>query len=143
MATCIGAAHGWGHRSHYVPQDDRTIAFKALFAVQFIWILTTGLVRISVAASLLRLSRCAGDSELVWKWSLGALIVIQLFTSIGWMILLFFNCHPLRGMWEPVPELTCWPNRFTVNYGWVANRKSYWRTHLPLQSTNWGQQLSL
>jgi len=24
-------------------------------------------------------------------------------------------------MWEPVPKLTCWANKYTVIYGWVAN----------------------
>ncbi|KUJ07800.1 uncharacterized protein LY89DRAFT_630856 [Mollisia scopiformis] len=121
VATCIGAANGWGHLSSYVPQHNQTIAFRCLFVAQLFWIFGTALVRISVAVSLLRLGRCTGGAERIWKWSLWSLIGVQILTSIGWLILLFFNCRPLRGMWEPVPELTCWPHKYTVNYGWVAN----------------------
>lgn len=136
-ASCIAAANGWGHMSHYVPQPNRTIAFKCLFAMQLLWIFATALVRISVAVSLLRLSRCAGESERLWKRSLWGLIVVQLLTSVGWLVLLFFNCHPLHGLWEPVPTLTCWPHKYTVIWGWVANGKSCRRVHSSsLQTTN-------
>jgi hypothetical protein len=135
-ATCISAANGWGHMSPYIPQPNKTIAFKSLFVAELLWIFATALIRISVAISLLRLARCTGESERVWKWCLCSLIGVQLLISVGWLVLLFFNCHPLRGFWEPVPKMTCWPHKFTVNYGWVANRKSCRRAYSPLHTTN-------
>lgn len=49
---------------------------------------------------------------------------MQYLVFVGWMVLQFFNCRPLRGMWEPVPEMTCWPNQYSVVYGYVANGES-------------------
>jgi len=92
--------------------------------MQLFWILATALVRISVAFSLLRLSRCAGGAEKLWTWCLRGLIGMQLLLSTGWLVFLVFNCRPLRGMWEPVPKLTCWGHKYTVTWGWVANSKS-------------------
>jgi hypothetical protein len=141
VATCICAAHGWGHLSPYVSQKNRTIVFKSLFVVQLLWILATALVRVSVACSLLRLGQCVGDAEWLWKWCLRIIMGLQFLASTGWFIFLVFNCHPLRGMWEPVPTLSCWAHKYTTMYGWVANRKSKvpWRRlalHRPLTATS-------
>jgi hypothetical protein len=88
------------------------------------WIFSIALVRTSVACSLLRLSRCAGTSEKLWKWSLRCLIGVQFHVFVGWLVLQFFNCHPLHGMCEPVPEMVCWPNKYSIGYGYMANGAS-------------------
>ncbi|KAE9365760.1 hypothetical protein N431DRAFT_418563 [Stipitochalara longipes BDJ] len=117
----VAAAHGWGRRSAYVSQRNRTIVFKSLFAVELIWIISIALVRISVACSLLRLGRCTVHSERLWQGCLRTLVGVQCFVSSGWLVFLFFNCRPLRGMWDPVQEEICWPNKYTVVWGYVAN----------------------
>jgi hypothetical protein len=120
----VATQHGWGHRSLYVSQKDRTIAFKMLFTVEIMWIISLALVRTSVACSLLRLSRCSGASERLWKWCLRGLIGVQFLVFVGWLVFLFFNCTPVRSTWDPVPVVKCWPNQYAIFYGYVANGKS-------------------
>ncbi|KAH7417721.1 hypothetical protein BKA64DRAFT_702483 [Cadophora sp. MPI-SDFR-AT-0126] len=112
---CAAASHGWGHLSYYIPAEDQKIAFKCLFALELIWVLTIPLIRISVACSLMRF----GNSRL-WMGTLYALIAIQSIISTGWVILQFFNCKPLRSFWEPVSTIKCWPRDATLIYGWFT-----------------------
>ncbi|KAE9366038.1 hypothetical protein N431DRAFT_495821 [Stipitochalara longipes BDJ] len=121
VGVATAAGHGLGHRSPYVSQENRTIVFKTMFSVELMWITSLALVRTSVACSLLRLSRCARDSERLWKWCLRGLIGVQFLVFVGWMVLLFFNCRPLRATWEPVPIVKCWPNQYSIVFGYVAN----------------------
>ncbi|KAH7333499.1 hypothetical protein BKA65DRAFT_403766 [Rhexocercosporidium sp. MPI-PUGE-AT-0058] len=117
----VALLHGSGNPSRYISQENRTIALKCLFAVQICWLLGTALVRISVACSLLRLSGSTVDAEKTWKWSLWVMIGIQVLVYAGTMVLLLFNCYPLRGRWEPVPKVTCWDHKHITRYSWVAN----------------------
>ncbi|KAH8702845.1 hypothetical protein GQ44DRAFT_631164, partial [Phaeosphaeriaceae sp. PMI808] len=117
----VALLHGSGNVSHYISQENRTIALKCLFVVQICWMLGTALVRISIACSLLRLGNSTGDASTTWKWSLWAMIVIQVLVYAGWMVLLLFNCSPLRGKWEPVPKVTCWNHKHILRYNWVTN----------------------
>ncbi|KAF2180388.1 hypothetical protein K469DRAFT_741204 [Zopfia rhizophila CBS 207.26] len=111
------AAYGWGRPYLSVSQADATAALKRTFAVQVMWIITIALVRISVASSLLRF----GNGRL-WKGILWTLIVCQILTSSGWMVVQFFQCRPLRSMWEPVgpSKIKCWKPRAIINYGWFS-----------------------
>lgn len=139
VGVAIATQHGWGHRSPYVSQKDRTITFKALFAVELMWIISLALVRVSVACSLLRLSRCAGSSEQLWKWCLRSLIGVQFLVFVGWLVLLFFNCTPLRETWEPVSAVRCWPNQYSIVYGEVANGKLHEDLFTLLQTNRYQQ----
>lgn len=110
------AAHGWGHLSHYVSSEDRATAFKCLLAQQGLGILAAALVRISVAWSLLRFSTWKP-----WKYSLWIMMGVQVLTYIGFMVLMLFNCRPLRSFWEKVDKPVCWDRKYSVTYGYVAN----------------------
>ncbi|KAE8445090.1 hypothetical protein EG329_013805 [Mollisiaceae sp. DMI_Dod_QoI] len=114
--VAAGAAiHGWGHLSLYVSPKNEVIAFKCMFAVQLLWIIALALTRISIACSLLRFS-----SAKLWKWPLWILIATHMAISTGWLVVLFFNCRPLRSNWEPVTDVVCWNRNFTIVYGWVS-----------------------
>jgi hypothetical protein len=115
MVSCI---HGWGHHSAYVAKEDQILVFKSSFAQQVIWIFAIALVRMSIALSLLRLS-----NDRIWKWTLWAIIAVQIITYFGHMLFQFFNCKPLRASWEPVYDIRCWPRKYVLIFGWVANGK--------------------
>lgn len=40
---------------------------------------------------------------------------------LGRPVLRSFNCHPLRDIREQVPEMVCWPNKFSIGYCYTAN----------------------
>ncbi|KAH6664457.1 hypothetical protein B0J14DRAFT_661366 [Halenospora varia] len=123
---CVGAAastHGWGHLSYYVSAADQVKTFKHLFAMQVLWIIGVVIIRISVAISLLRLSiaSSAAGYEKLWRRTLWAIIAVQLLNCAGWIVVQFFNCHPLRASWEPVADVVCWDPKYTSVYGYVSN----------------------
>ncbi|KAH7081358.1 hypothetical protein BKA63DRAFT_206862 [Paraphoma chrysanthemicola] len=110
------SVHGWGHHSAYVAPKDIVLVFKLNFAQQVSWILAIALVRLSIALSLLRLS-----PDRWWTCTLWGIIAIQIITYLGHMLFQFFNCTPLRANWEPVYDIRCWPRRYVLIFGWVAN----------------------
>ncbi|KAK2758676.1 hypothetical protein FQN54_003366 [Arachnomyces sp. PD_36] len=110
------ATYGWGHRTPFVSDYDRTVALKFVFAIQIQYTLSVSLIRMSVALSLLRLSM-----NKVWKGTLWGLLIIQFFTSVGWMVAILAWCRPLRGVWEYVEDTQCWDFKYEVLYGWVTN----------------------
>jgi hypothetical protein len=121
----VASTYGWGRLSYYVSSADKITVFKLLFVVQLCWILSIALIRISVAISLLRLTvaNLAAGYEKLWRGALWTMISIQVLTYAGWMILLLFNCRPLRSSWEPVSEKVCWDQKYTNVYGLVGNSK--------------------
>ncbi|KAF4627704.1 hypothetical protein G7Y89_g10453 [Cudoniella acicularis] len=120
---CAAATHGWGRLSYYVSPVDKSTALKFLFVMEVLWIIGIALIRISVAISLLRLSvaSSAAGFERLWRGALWTIICVQVLAYIGWMVLLLFNCRPLRSTWEPVANVVCWAPKYTINYGSVAN----------------------
>ena len=116
-------AYGWGHKSIYVQPDHVVKAFKASFALQTIWIVSLALVRISLACSLLRFG-----TGWWWRGGLWTLIFVQSVISLGWFIIQFAQCRPLRIMWgEMVPpeQIKCWDRNVIINYGWASACKFF------------------
>ncbi|KAN0090318.1 hypothetical protein V8E51_018897, partial [Hyaloscypha variabilis] len=60
-------------------------------------------------------------SERLWKGCLRGLIGVQFLVFVGWLVFLFFNCTPLRSTWDPVSIVKCWPNQYSISYGYMAN----------------------
>ncbi|KUJ12659.1 uncharacterized protein LY89DRAFT_592935 [Mollisia scopiformis] len=114
-AAAAAAGHGWGHLSIYVSAHNQMIAYKCLFILQLLWIIALPLVRISIALSLLRFSNARS-----WRWTLWALISVQVVITTGWLVVLFFSCRPLRSNWETVADVVCWDRKYTIVYGWVS-----------------------
>lgn len=59
---------------------------------------------------------------------------------LGRPVLRSFNCHPLRDIREQVPEMVCWPNKFSIGYCYTANAgimvlTDYILTEMPVQLT--------
>ncbi|KAF2439100.1 hypothetical protein P171DRAFT_370495 [Karstenula rhodostoma CBS 690.94] len=114
--SLTASLHGWGHHSHYVTPHDITLVMKVNFVQQVVWIAAIALTRLSIALSLLRLSH-----DRYWKLTLWSIIAIQMLTYFGHMLFQFANCTPLRASWEPVYDVRCWPRKYVLIFGWVAN----------------------
>jgi hypothetical protein len=84
------------------------------FAVQVIWIVTLGLVRVSIASSLLRFGQ-----DRWWRWSLFFMIGLQILVSLSWLVIAFGQCTPISANWEHVPGVKCWNPAHARNYGWA------------------------
>ncbi|KAF1964375.1 hypothetical protein BU23DRAFT_521228 [Bimuria novae-zelandiae CBS 107.79] len=110
------SVHGWGHHSAYVSPADTTTLMKLNFVQQVIWIGAIAITRLSIALSLLRLS-----PDRAWKWILWAVIAIQVITYAGHMLFQFANCRPLKANWMPMYDVRCWPRKYVLIFGWVAN----------------------
>ncbi|KAH6715137.1 hypothetical protein BKA61DRAFT_721895, partial [Leptodontidium sp. MPI-SDFR-AT-0119] len=116
LTAAGAAAHGWGHLSSYVSEHNRILAFKYVFATALLWVISIGLVRISVAFSLLQFS-----SSKIWKGILWTLITIQVMISTGLLMFMLFNCRPLRAFWEPVAHAQCWSRKYAMVFDWVSS----------------------
>ena len=92
---------------------------KLNFVQQVIWITAIALTRLSIALSLMRLSH-----ERAWKLILWAVITTQIITYFGHMLFQFANCRPLKANWMPVYDVRCWPRKYVLTFGWVANGTS-------------------
>ncbi|KAL5385073.1 hypothetical protein DPSP01_004884 [Paraphaeosphaeria sporulosa] len=114
--SLIASLHGWGHHSAYVTAADVTMVMKVNFVQQVVWIAAIALTRLSIALSLLRLSH-----DRYWRLILWSIIAIQMVTYAGHMLFQFANCAPLRASWEPVYDVRCWPRKYVLVFGWVAN----------------------
>jgi hypothetical protein len=88
---------------------------KLQFAVQTTWLFTLCFVRLSVACSLLRFG-----TDLWWKWTLYALMSIQVLISSSYVVIQFGQCKPVSANWEFVEHVSCWDVQKIVNYGWAV-----------------------
>ncbi|KAL5400451.1 hypothetical protein PMIN06_004854 [Paraphaeosphaeria minitans] len=114
--SLTASLHGWGHHSAYVTPPDVTMVMKVNFVQQVVWIAAIALTRLSIALSLLRLSH-----DRYWRLTLWSIIAVQMVTYAGHMLFQFANCTPLRASWEPVYDVRCWPRKYVLVFGWVAN----------------------
>jgi hypothetical protein len=118
VCTCIAAGYGWGRHTYYVSPYSHVQAFKAILAVEVIYLLAIALARISIAVSLLPLSNWK-----VWRLTLWAQIMIQTVLYIGWMVVILGQCRPISSIWEPVGTISnvkCWDAKYEYVFGWVS-----------------------
>ncbi|KAH8170189.1 integral membrane protein [Sarocladium implicatum] len=89
--------HGLGRHGIVIPFEDR-VQFERLNFIKAVMSdgLAVGILRISMAISLLRLSR---DTKW-YRWSLSAIIVFVVCYTIQAIAWLFVYCDPYSGWWE-------------------------------------------
>ncbi|KAJ4357226.1 uncharacterized protein N0V89_001801 [Didymosphaeria variabile] len=109
-------SHGWGKPMAYVAPSDLKLALKMQFGMQLSWLFSLCLVRLSVAASLLRF-----DSSKWWKWTLYSIMGLQCLITTSYFVIQLGQCTPIAASWETVPDVVCWPTTPIVNYGWAVS----------------------
>ncbi|KAH7111786.1 hypothetical protein B0J11DRAFT_598407 [Dendryphion nanum] len=111
IAAC---KHGLGRHNAYVTSREQAAALHYLFGLYSIWVVGVGLVRVSIACTLLRV----WDVK-AWRWTLWALIIVQMISVTSTFIVQFTECHPLRAMWDVVPGAKCWTPAQMHTFGYV------------------------
>jgi hypothetical protein len=109
-------AYGWGKPMAYVSPSNIKSALKMQFGMQFAWLFSLCLVRLSVAASLLRF-----DCSIWWKWMLYFIMGLQCFITASYVVIQLGQCTPISASWETVPDVKCWPTTPIVVYGWAVS----------------------
>ncbi|RDL40224.1 uncharacterized protein BP5553_00203 [Venustampulla echinocandica] len=117
---CAAAAsYGWGHPMFRISLKNQTIVLKCMYASYIIWAVAVAFVRISVAFSLLRL-----NINKPWRGVLWTLIAIQVLIAMADIIILLFNCTPVRANWEFVYYAHCWDPKKTNVFGFTSAGES-------------------
>ncbi|KAH9880670.1 hypothetical protein IAQ61_000964 [Plenodomus lingam] len=106
---------GWGKPSAYFTPKELVNTIRLQFVFQTVWIVTFGLVRLSVAYSLLRFG-----NDRLWRWPLYFLMMLQVLISSSYFIMQFAQCKPISANWDNVPGAKCWDLGPTVTYGYVV-----------------------
>jgi hypothetical protein len=94
---------GLGRHNYYVTPGEKVDMFRLLFGVNIFGPWVTSLARISVALMLLQF-----DSSVVWRVTLWAAIGFQVAVAFSSDVTILLSCHPIRAMWDDVPNATCW-----------------------------------
>lgn len=116
--ACLAYAaisYGWGRPFITLSPENYTKTMKLQFAVQTTWIFTLCFVRLSVACSLLRFG-----TDLWWRYTLYAIIGIQIAISSSYIVIQFGQCKPIASNWESVNNVECWNLHAIINYGWAV-----------------------
>lgn len=103
----------------YVTPSDLKTTLKMQFGMQMSWLISLCLVRLSVAASLLRF-----ESHPWWKWTLFFIMGLQCLITASYFVIQLGQCTPISTNWETVPDVKCWPTKPIVNYGWAVSGQS-------------------
>jgi hypothetical protein len=94
---------GLGRHNYYVTPGEKVDMFRLLFGVNIFGPWVTSLARISVALMLLQF-----DSSVVWRVTLWAAIGFQVAVAFSSDVTILLSCHPIRAMWDDIPNAKCW-----------------------------------
>ncbi|KAK4460117.1 hypothetical protein QBC42DRAFT_288825 [Cladorrhinum samala] len=102
----IAVTNGLGRPSFYVPLAQLPIARLGLYFANHCSGWAIGLVKLSIACSLLRLRR----ESMAWRVFLAAMMVLSIAIAITTSGFLFASCKPLAAVWKPkTPSSVCLP----------------------------------
>lgn len=107
--------HGIGRHMYYLEPDQISQTFKWLWAAEPTNLFAVFLVRLSISLFFLRLvPRKKIYLRLIWG-IITALIISDVFVTIYY----FFQCRPLRKVWEPATPGSCFGQGVTAAALWL------------------------
>ncbi len=95
--------HGLGRHIYYLEPDQITQTFMWLWAAEPTNLFAVFLVRLSISLFFLRLIPPKKIYLWIIRGTIVALILSDVFVSINY----FFECRPIRKVWEPTTPGTC------------------------------------
>ncbi|CAF9921612.1 hypothetical protein IMSHALPRED_005218 [Imshaugia aleurites] len=136
--------HGIGRHMYYLEPDQISQTFKWLWAAEPTNLFAVFLVRLSISLFFLRLvPRKKIYLRLIWG-IITALIISDVFVTIYY----FFQCRPLRKVWEPATPGSCFGQGVTAAALWLYQAVSiladiflliipvslFWRLQVPTRT---------
>ncbi|KAK1976399.1 hypothetical protein LZ30DRAFT_805882 [Colletotrichum cereale] len=111
----VQSFHGLGKHTLTILEKDMVIMRKSSFFQSIISsIAGLALLKVSIGLSLLRLSRSAWYSRVLW-----ALIgFVSAYSIMAWMTF-FFYCQPLEGYWDKSLKPMCYPITLFIKFALV------------------------
>lgn len=107
--------YGLGRHIYYLDSSQLSNTFKWLWAAEPTNLFAVYLVRLSISLFFLRLiPPTKAYKRLIWS-TVVALTLSDIFISINY----FFQCRPLRKVWEPHTPGTCFPEEVTAAATWL------------------------
>ncbi|KAI0429662.1 hypothetical protein F5Y09DRAFT_253971 [Xylaria sp. FL1042] len=107
--------HGFGKHKVFVSADDLWLYGAASFAQTIINLLGLGLLKISLALSLIRLSRSKMFQWVLW----GTIAFVTIYTIFAFLTL-FLYCQPLSGFWDTGSGAKCYSITLFIRFA-LAN----------------------
>jgi hypothetical protein len=97
---------GLGRHNYYVTLEKHVDISRLLFGDNLLGTWVSCLARISVALMLLRF-----DISALWRTVLWVTIGFQLAIAFSSNVTILVRCHPIRAMWDVVPDAKCWTSQ--------------------------------
>ncbi|KAK0716556.1 hypothetical protein B0T21DRAFT_351996 [Apiosordaria backusii] len=112
-AWIVGCHNGYGQHQDTIPRDSWMVLLEAQFFQSVIEAsFAFGFLKISIALSLLRLSRGKW-----YKWILWGLISFTCFYTLFAFITFMARCQPISGQWNPDIKPKCYGKVIYRNFG--------------------------
>jgi len=108
-------AQGLGRYDSYVSSEEKVNISRFVFGGNLMGSWVSCLTRSSVALMLLQF-----DISIPWRVTLWVAIGFQLAVAFSSTVTLLLICHPVRSMWEDVPDAKCWTPKQSSLSGYVS-----------------------
>ena len=107
--------HGIGRHIYYLKPDQGSQTFMWLWTAEPTNLFAVYLVRLSISLFFLRLApRNKNYLRVIWG-TIAALTISDVFVSINY----FFQCRPIRKVWNPEVQGTCFSHGVTSSAIWL------------------------
>ena len=107
--------YGLGRHFYYLTPSQLSNTFKWLWAAEPTNLFAVYLVRLSISLFFLRLVPPKKVYKLLIWGTIAALTISDTFISVNY----FFECRPLRKVWEPETPGTCFPKGVDAAATWL------------------------
>ncbi|KAL2040131.1 hypothetical protein N7G274_007034 [Stereocaulon virgatum] len=110
--------YGLGRHQYYLnlspnllEQEPKSVEW--LYIGEAVFLASVMFTRISICLFLLHIF----GTKKMWRWGLHSVIVCVIIIGLSTLIMVFFECHPVRKIWQPSHPGTCWRSEVALGVG--------------------------
>ena len=107
--------YGLGRHMYYLKPDQVEQTFMWLWAAEPTNLFAVFLVRISISLFVLRLI----PPKRIYRWTIWGTIAGLIISDVFVSIYYFFQCTPIRKVWEPATQGRCLPLEVDIAATWL------------------------